>query len=114
VNSRITIWKLKPLTENTVQSSEIFQLVHDQTLALSRYAASKVLVSEKYIIGFLKRSLPASAVEKYELIIQVLSTIDCSVVYSVKERTDAYGAFSFVNDILVVQIDQPPTHGKIK
>lgn len=92
----------------------MFHLIHDQTLALSRYTASKILVSEKYIVGFLKRPLSDTEVEKFELVIQVLSTTDCSVVYSVMERADAYGAFSFVNDILLVQIDQPPTHGKIK
>jgi len=92
----------------------MFQLIHDQTLAPSRYSASKILVSEKYVVGFLKRRLFNSGVGKYELVIQVLSITDCSVVYSVTERADAFGAFSFVNDILLVQIDQPPTHGKIK
>ena len=79
------------------------ELAHRETLPSSSFDATRLFVSEKYIVTVFRRQL-LKAMEKYEMFIQVRSAADFNLIYSfAKERLQVFWVFSFDNDIISLQ-----------
>ena len=81
----------------------ILQLVHQQMLPPARSLVAKLLVSEKYIVALL-RNFSKIRSGMYELIIQVRSTADLNVTFTVKDYVSAFNCFMFAYDKLTIQV----------
>jgi len=102
IDNRISIWKLQSLKHDGKATTEM-QLVHREMLPSSSFDATRLFVSEKYIVTVFRRQL-LKAMEKYEMFIQVRSAADFNLIYSfAKERLQVFWVFSFENDIISLQ-----------
>jgi len=81
----------------------ILQLVHQQMLPPARSLVAKLLVSEKYIVALL-RNFSKIRSGMYELIIEVRSTADFNVTFTVKDYVSAFNCFMFSYDKLTIQV----------
>lgn len=78
--------------------------VHNEKLVSTPFCPNQSLFSKKYMVTIMTRYL-LSDTERYELLFEVRSTADFSVVYSIKERALQVPMPSFfVDDICGVQI----------
>ena len=108
ISLKLLIWRLKNPPSLNIGGNSVLELVHQEKFLLkpsSPFLPQECFVGGKYIATIHVRQLH-NKIESHELLIEVRSTADFSVVYSTKERTTGYYCFSFHNDILAVQIFQ--------
>ena len=80
-------------------------MVHQELLPESNSLAIRLFVSEKYFVNVRQREIGPS--QLCEVTIQVRSTFDFNIVYSIKDRLETLRCFSFNNDILAIQLFSP-------
>jgi hypothetical protein len=103
------IWRLKTSPTPNHGGYSVLELLQEEKFPPSTFIPTRSFLSEKYIVTSWARvfSLVDDGTLNYELLVEVRSTVDFNVIYSIKERAICFFFFSFVNDIMSVQICQP-------
>lgn len=101
ISPKLLIWRLKNPPSLNIGGNSVLELVHQEKFLLK--PSSPSLPQECFVGG---NYIATIHVREYQLLIEVRSTADFSVVYSTKERIAGYYCFSFHNDILAVHIFQ--------
>jgi len=90
VDHKLLFWRLKPL--KTIKGNSLFELVRCEQLRPSPYVVFQLRVSDNYVVAALLR--------KDEVLVEVRSIVDLSVIYSVKERVNqAMFCFKFDGNV---------------
>ena len=112
VPRKITVWRIKPKNQNA-KKMDLLELVHQETNSSDVYvSAFKLFISEKYLVTFVRQfhsySLETSLPKSSEVIIEVRSTTDFSLIGTIVEPllmiSNAVTCFSFVDNFLAIQI----------
>ena len=112
VPRKITVWRIKPKNQNA-KKMDLLELVHQETNSSDVYvSAVKLFISEKYLVTFVRQfhsySLETSLPKSSEVIIEVRSTTDFSLIGTIVEPllmiSNAVTCFSFVDNFLAIQI----------
>lgn len=108
VPRKITVWRIKPNNQ-----TDLLELVHQETNSSDVYvSAVKLFISEKYLVTFVRQfhsySLETSLPKSSEVVIEVRSTTDFSLIGTIVEPllmiSNAVTCFSFVDNFLAIQI----------
>jgi len=108
ISPKLLIWRLKNPPSLNIGGNSVLELVYQEKFLLkpsSSFLPQECFVGGNYIATIYVRQLH-NQIASNELLIEVRSTADFSVVYSTKERTTIYLCFSFHNEILAVHIFQ--------
>ena len=112
VPRKITVWRIKPKNQNA-KKMDLLELVHQETNSSDVYvSAVKLFISKKYLVTFVRQfhsySLETSLPKSSEVIIEVRSTTDFSLIGTIVEPllmiSNAVTCFSFVDNFLAIQI----------
>ena len=102
LNHKLFFWRLTKRRKMKKHNS-LFELVNREQLLISPFLLNQLRVSENYVVAALIRFLPDQA-DMREVWIEVRSTVDFSVIYSVKQQALAALCCKFVDDIFGVHI----------
>lgn len=100
----ILVWRLKA-TKSQNNGHSLVELVHQENMPLSPFLPTRSYVSKKYIVTILLGRM--SSQKQHEIIVEVRSTANFIVVYSIKETvlfTSLFFCFRFVDDIIGIHI----------
>ena len=97
---RISVWRLNKNVEPT--ASGILELVHQEMLPPARSFPAKLFVSENYFVAFLQ-----NWIDLQDLVVEVRSTANFSIFYTVKESVSRFNCFKFSHDLLTIQVHRP-------
>ena len=104
--------RIKPKNQNA-KKMDLLELVHQETNSSDVYvSAVKLFISKKYLVTFVRQfhsySLETSLPKSSEVIIEVRSTTDFSLIGTIVEPllmiSNAVTCFSFVDNFLAIQI----------
>jgi len=102
-NPVLLVWRLNN-SSSFKNGNCILESINQETMNYSaHFSQQELFVSDDFIVTTQERQLQ-NEIEKQELLIEVRSTSNFSVVYSNTERGTVFNGFSFVNDILAIQI----------
>ena len=94
-------WRLISPKKNNGKAR--LELVHKEQLPASPFSPDQSFLSEKHIVTVLLKISPIDD-NIHEVMVEVRSTVDFSVVYSVKEPAFLFFRFAFFNDMFGVQL----------
>ena len=104
ISPKLLIWRLKNPPSLNIGGNSVLELVHQEKFLQkpsSPFLPQECFVGGKYIATFHVRQLH-NKIESHELLIEVRSTANFKVVYSIKERAAKFHCFGFVKDVLAV------------
>ena len=102
---KFLVWQLKTQPSLNNGGNSLLELAHEETMFYSSpFTLRECFVSGNYIVSVLARKLQNEDGDDEELLIEVRSTTDFCVVYSIKESIFFSSCFNFAKDILTVQM----------
>ena len=95
IGHNMSIWRIA----NLISGDAMLKVVYQESLTAWQFFPFSSFMSENYIVARLEKNIPN---EKKEVLIEVRSTANFKVVYSIKERAAKFHCFGFVKDVLAV------------